>query len=119
MLSVLSLCLLDIQVASLELLPRESYCLNLILNVVEGNMGVADAPPGILIPRHFDLSDVGGQTPEEITELLFTALIRYSRDKGLLGIRRLCGNLLAVLLGHLHFGFIARCVFRIFFSLPG
>lgn len=89
MLSVLSLCLLDIQVASLKLLPRESDSLNLILNVVEGNMGVADAPPGILIPRHFDLSDVGGQTPEELTELLLTALIRYSRDEGLLGIRRL------------------------------
>ena len=69
-------------------------------------MGVADAPPGILIPRHLDLCDVGGQTPEEVTELLLTALIRYSRDEGLLGIRRLCGNLLAVLLGHLHFRFI-------------
>ena len=69
-------------------------------------MGIADAPPGILIPRHLDLSDVGGQTPEEVTKLLLTALIRYSRDEGLLGIRRLSSNLLAILLGHLHFRFI-------------
>ena len=69
-------------------------------------MGVPDALAGILIPRHLDLSDVGGHTPEEVTELLLAALIRYSRDKGLLGIKRLCSNLLAILLGHLHFRFI-------------
>ena len=106
MLSVLSLCLLDIQVSALELLSRESDSFNLILNVVKGNMCVADASTGILIPRHLDLSDMRGQIPEEVAELLLTALIRYSRDEGLLGIGGLFGDLLAVLLGHLNFRFI-------------
>jgi hypothetical protein len=85
--------------------------------VVKGYVCVADAPPGILIPRHLDLSNVGGQTPEEVTELLLAALIRYSRDEGLLGIRRLCNNLLTILLGHLNFRFITRGVFGILFGL--
>ena len=61
-------------------------------------MSITDATTRVLISRHLDLGYVCCQLPEELAELLLTALIWYSRYKHLLLLRALC-RLLDLFLG--------------------